>query len=139
MVRKTSLKSWHLNRSEWQGEVSQVNIRVNIWGENADTIVLRQECDWWAIWGNSEVDEENNMRSDWIGNQGLTSIELCKLGENFGFYFKCSEKPWEILKQVACYIFKRPLWLLWGEWFRNEAGRHVGRLLHYLGERRWWL
>lgn len=49
------------------------------------------------------------MRSDWIGNQGLTSIELCKLGENFGFYFKCSEKPWEILKQVACYIFKRPL------------------------------
>lgn len=47
------------------------------------------------------------MRSDWIGNQGLTSIELCKLGENFGFYFKCSEKPWGDFKAGSMLYFQK--------------------------------
>lgn len=47
------------------------------------------------------------MRSDWIGNQGLTSTGLCKLGEKFGFYFKCSEKPLGIFKQDSMLYFQK--------------------------------
>ena len=56
------------------------------------------------------------MRPGWRGNQGPGCTGLCKLGEKFGFYLSAVQSHRRLLSWSMCCIFKKPLWLLQGEW-----------------------